>query len=274
MRRFHVSSSFAFAILVAIGCGSGKPQDAAATPDGKTADAPKQVAQAPMEAAPAPSGAPADAGGSASITGTVSFQGTVPPAEKVKMDADPVCKQQHAEPVMTEEAVVSEDDGLKNVFVYVKEGLSGSYPAPTTPVVIDQSGCWYHPHVLGIQVNQPLQIQNNDGTLHNINAKPANNTPFNVAQPVKGMKTTKTFAKPEIGVKFKCNVHPWMSAYAGVVEHPFFSVSEESGAFELKGLPAGTYVIEAWHEKFGTQTQTVTVGDGEAKTVDFAFRAQ
>lgn len=273
MQRTHWMSPFALAVIVAIGCGSGKPQDAAATPDVESTEAPMQLAEAPMQLAQAPA-APAAAGGAASVTGSVKLEGTAPAGEKVKFDADPVCKTQHSTPVMTEDVVAGPDGGLKNVFVYVKEGLSGTYPAPTTPVVLDQAGCWYTPHVFGIQVGQPLQITNSDATLHNVNAKPGQNPPFNVAQPAKGMKTNKSFTKPEIGVKFKCNVHPWMSAYAGVVEHPFFAVSGADGSFAIPGLPAGTYVLEAWHEKLGTQTQTVTVSDGQAATAAFTFKAQ
>lgn len=196
----------------------------------------------------------------------------------INMDADPVCQQQHTSPVYSEDVVVNANGALKNVFVYVNAEKSGmvrsALAAPTTPVVLTQSGCWYSPHVFGIQADQPLEIVNDDATLHNINAKPTVNQPFNVAQPVKGMKTTKKFAKPEVMVKFKCNVHPWMNAYAGVLTHPFFSVSGADGAFAITGLPAGTYTIEAWHEKYGTQTQTVTVGDGESKSLELTFKAQ
>jgi hypothetical protein len=123
-------------------------------------------------------------------------------------------------------------------------------------------------------VNQPLEIVNSDPTLHNVNAKPSLNQPFNIAQPVKGMKTSKKFTKPEVGVKFKCNVHPWMSAYAVVLEHPFFGVSGEDGAFAIQSLPAGQYVVEAWHEKLGSQTQHVTVNEGQPASADFTFKAQ
>jgi hypothetical protein len=265
MIRSKMLSPIALAILVAIGCGSGKPQDAAATDAASQAAAPAQLAQAPAAGTPA---------GSASVTGTVRFDGAAPAAVKVKMDADPACQQQHASPVHTEEVVVGSDGGLKNVFVYVKEGAKGPFAAPTAPVELSQSGCWYTPHVFGIQVGQPLEIVNNDPTLHNVNAKPTINQPFNVAQPTKGMKTKKSFTKPEVGVKFKCNVHPWMSAYAGVVDHPFFGVSDEHGAFTISGLPAGTYVVEAWHEKYGTQTQTVSVSDGESKSLNLVFKGQ
>jgi len=266
MRERHWMVSLA--VLVVIGCG-GKPQDAAAKTDRAASSEPAmQLAAAPAEAQPVPGG------GSATVEARVRFLGTAPARPKVKMDADPVCQQQHATPVESEEVVVNSNQTLRNVFVYVRDGLTGTFPAPSAPATLEQSGCWYHPHVLGLQVNQPFDIVNSDATLHNINAKPMANTPFNIAQPVKGMKTTKKFAKPEVMVKFKCNVHPWMSAYAGVLTHPFFAVSDEQGTATIKGLPAGTYTLEAWHETYGTQLQTVTVADGETKSVEFTFTAK
>ena len=216
---------------------------------------------------------PAAAAGGAAISGTITLEGAAPAPEKIKMAADPVCLQQHPEPVMTE-SVDAVNGKLQNVFVYVKEGLKGNYPAPQTPVVINQEGCTYHPHVFGIQTGQPLEIRNSDATLHNINAQPTVNKKFNVAQPVKGMKTTKTFDQPEIGVSFKCNVHPWMSAYANVVNNPFYAVSDSQGSFTLSNLPAGTYTLEAWQEKLGVQTQSVTVADGETKRIAFTFKSK
>lgn len=264
MTRARWCSPMVMAILVAIGCGSGRPQDASATTDhGAQPEAPMQLAESPAAAA-----------GSASVTGSVRFEGTTPAPEKVKMAADPVCAQQHTEPVYTEDVVVNSNGTLKNVVVFVKEGLSGSFPAPSTPVVLDQKGCWYIPRVLAIQAGQPLEIVNSDATLHNVNVKPAANPPFNIAQPMAGSKSTKKFAKAEVGVPFKCNVHPWMHAVAVVTDHPFFSVSGADGSFSIKALPAGTYVLEAWHEKYGAQTQTVTVADGKSKSVEFVFKGQ
>ena len=221
-----------------------------------------------------PPGAAEGKGVGGTITGQVQFTGTPPARAPVKMRADPTCQQKHAEPGLSEEVMVNENGTLRNVFVYVKEGLAGSFPGSTTPVVLDQDGCRYRPRVVGLQVNQPLEIRNSDATLHNVNVKPTANPSFNIAQPVAKMKTTKKFAKPEVMVKFKCNVHPWMGAYAGVLEHPFFGVSNDSGSASLSGLPAGTYIVEVWHEMYGTQVQSVTLGDGESTSIEFSYQGQ
>ncbi len=209
----------------------------------------------------------------ATLTAKISFDGAAPAREKIKMAADPVCQQQHKEAVLDESVVVN-NGALQNVAVYVKDGLKGTFPASSTPVVIDQSGCQYHPHVFGIQAGQPLEIRNSDMTLHNINCQAQLNKRFNIAQPTKGMKTVKMFDKAEASVPFKCNVHPWMNAYAVVLDHPFFGVSDANGNLQIANLPAGTYTIAAWHEKLGMQTQSVTVSDGETKQVTFSFKAK
>ena len=196
MKRTPWMSPLLIAVVVAIGCGGGKSPDASATADSDdaTPQGSTQMAQTP---ASSPGGSPATSQrtvGSGSVGGTVRLVGTPPKQEPIHMSADPVCQQQHPTPVLSEEVAAGTDGGLKNVFVYVKEGVTGSFPPPTTPVTLDQAGCWYRPHVFGIQANQPLEIVNSDATLHNVNAKPTANPPFNVAQPVKGMKTKKTFA--------------------------------------------------------------------------------
>ena len=207
----------------------------------------------------------------ATITGKVVFEGTAPTPQQIEMNADPSCAGAHSEPVFTEDVLVGEGGALKNVFVYVKEGLEGqTFETPTEPVVLDQKGCRYQPRVFGVQINQKVKILNSDRTLHNVHGMPKNSKEFNLGMPIPGMKLFRKFKNPEVMVKFKCDVHPWMAAYGGVVSHPFYSVSDDAGTFELKDLPPGDYVIEAWHEKFGTQSQGITVGE-DAQTIDFKF---
>ena len=214
------------------------------------------------------SSSPAFAG---TLSGKAVFSGTAPAAQTLDMNADPTCAGAHSGPVTSEEAIVNANGTLKNVFVYVKEGLEGkSCPAPASAVDLDQKGCRYTPHVFGVQVGQPVNIINSDPTLHNVHGMPKASKEFNIGMPIQNMKLARKFDAPEVMVKFKCDVHPWMSAYAGVMAHPFFAVTNEEGAFEIKDLPAGTYVVEAWHEKYGVQTQSLTVTDA-AQTADFTF---
>jgi plastocyanin len=206
----------------------------------------------------------------AAVKGKVVFEGTPPVMDKIKMDADPQCALKHPDGHASEEVIVNTNGTLKNVFVYVKEGLTGKFEAPKTPVVFDQQGCRYEPRIFGVQAGQPIQILNSDPTLHNVHALPAKSPQFNLGMPIQGMKLTKTFTSPEVMVKIKCEVHPWMVAYAGVLDHPFYSVSNAEGQVELKDLAPGTYVLEAWHEKYGAQTQSVTIG-GADETQEIAF---
>jgi plastocyanin len=223
----------------------------------------------PQNASPAAAPNPVDPATAGTVSGHITLEGTPPPAQSVKTASDPRC----TDPVTTEEVLVGTGAALKNVFVYVKDGLGDRvFPVPSTAVVLEQQGCTYRPHVFGIQVGQTLEILNSDATLHNIHAMPMQNADFNKAQQFKGQKDTHLFSAKEIIVPFKCNVHKWMSAYVGVVDHPFFAVTGNEGAFELKGLPPGTYMIEAVHEKLGKQTGSVTVAAKGTATVDFSFK--
>lgn len=213
----------------------------------------------------------------ATISGKIKFTGARPTNPRIDMAEEAACKAKYTTAPPTAETVVVNANGtLANVFVYAKAGLpvGAKYPAPATPVVIDQDGCRYDPHVLGIMVGQTLEIRNSDPVLHNIKAKATKNRPFNVSQPSAGMKTNRTFAAPEVMVALECNVHGWMNAFLGVLPHPFYAVTGTDGGFSLKGLPPGTYTIEAWHEKYGTQTATVTVAGTETKTADLTFAAR
>ena len=212
----------------------------------------------------------AGATGTSSVTGTITLDGTPPPAETIRMNSDPVCVKE-ATNTETEYYVVGDGGGFGNVFVYVKEGLSGSYPPSSDVLVLDQQGCRYTPHVFGVQVGQTVQITNSDPTLHNIHATPAVNAEFNTGQPIQGMSMERTFDQVEVMVPFKCDVHGWMNAYVGVLDHPYFATTGPDGGFDIGNLPAGDYVIEAWHEILGAQTQSVTVGDGATAEVSFTF---
>jgi plastocyanin len=227
---------------------------------------------APEESAPppAPVANPVDATSAGSLTGSITLEGTPPAAETINRRSDSYCEG--LGPATTQVFVLS-NGGLQNVFVYIKDGLGGlKFPVPATPVVLDQQGCTYLPRVFGIQAGQPLEIRNSDDTLHNIHALPQNNREFNRGQALKGMKHTHVFTTAEVMVPFNCDVHKWMNAWVGVLDHPFHAVSGPGGAFEIRGIPPGTYTIEAWHEKLGTQTQTVTIGPKEAKNLSFTFK--
>jgi plastocyanin len=220
---------------------------------------------------PPPTVSPVDPATAGSISGRVAFEGPVPVPQAIRMDSDPNCAGQGSN-AADETLVVGRTGALQNVFVYVKDVLGNlRFPVPSAPAVLDQKGCRYVPHVLGTQVGQPVEVRNSDPTLHNVHAIPETNQEFNTGQPIQGMKHTHTFTTTEVMVPFKCDVHGWMRAYIGVLDHPFYAVTDAAGGFALQGLPPGTYTIEAWHESLGRQTQAVTIGTSEAKDVAFTF---
>ncbi|MBI4395243.1 MAG: cytochrome c oxidase subunit II [Candidatus Omnitrophica bacterium] len=208
------------------------------------------------------------------ITGKALFDGAPGENPKIDMSADPVCKSLNPQTAVQERIVINPNGTLKNVFVYVKEGISQEFPVPSAPAVLDQQACTYHPRIQGMQANQKLQIINSDATLHNVHAFAKNSPEFNLGMPMKGMKLEKTFSNSEVMVKMKCDVHPWMAGYIGVLKHPFFAVTDEQGTFKIENLPPGEYTVEAWHETYGTKTQKITVADEAPQTGDFKFSSK
>jgi plastocyanin len=218
-------------------------------------------------------------GNEGSITGAVNFTGEAPAPKTISMDADAACASNNPNP-QTEDVVVK-DGKLANVFVYIKDGkttdgkniTSFAFEVPTTEVLLDQKGCRYLPHVLGIMAGQKLKVTNSDPTAHNVHPSPKSNKEWNQSQPAGAQPIIQSFSRSEVVVPVKCNQHPWMKANIGVLKHPLYSVSGENGAFEIKGVPPGTYTVATWHEKYGEKTQSITVGAKEIKTQDFSFDA-
>jgi plastocyanin len=234
----------------------------------------------PNEEGPTTSEAPPT--GDATISGHVSYTGAAPEPKKIDTSADPNCGR--ANPNLTTEDWVVKDGKLANTFVYIKDGtIEGgkkistySWSAPSTPATLDQNGCHYKPHVLGVVVKQDIKITNSDPTTHNIHFTPKNNPDWNQSQPSGAQPLVHKLSAAEVLVPVKCNQHPWMKAYIGVLKHPYFAVSGEDGSFSIKGVPAGKYTVVAWHEggTTGTEkTMEVTVPAKGAATADFAFGA-
>ncbi len=258
MRYNMLSILFASLLVISLaGCGSGGGEQSGA----ESKEAPAQQ-EAGTDISAFTSG----------VEGAIRFAGTSPVRKRIKQDQE--CGVLHGdEAVLSEDVVVNDNGTLKYVFVYVKEGLGDrKFTPPADPVIFDQKGCMYTPHVFGVQTGQTVKILNSDPLLHNIHALPEINRPFNFGMPKQGDERERKFDKAEVMIKIKCDVHPWMLAYGGVVSHPYYSVTGDDGSFSLKHLPPGQYVIEAWHEKYGTQTQSVTVGENEVKSVEFTFQ--
>ncbi|HZI57485.1 MAG TPA: carboxypeptidase regulatory-like domain-containing protein [Verrucomicrobiae bacterium] len=249
--RFLAPSAL-LAILLSIGCSKSQP----------TTEQPA--------AAPKPATISIDAATAGGVSGVVSFKGVAPKIKPLDMTADPGCPTAP----QPSDAVLVNNGKLANVFVYVKEGLpQGNFAVPTDPVTLDQKGCRYSPHMLGIMAGQPLKITNTDTADHNIHDMPSKNQAFNESQMPTDKPITKTFPTPEMMIPVQCNQHPWMRAYINVMTHPYFAVSGADGKYEIKNLPPGDYTLVAVHEKFGEQTMKVKVGPKMDTDARFAFTA-
>ena len=249
MRSFSLAASSAF-LAISLACGGSS---------------------VPPPAAPA--GPSVDPGTVGTITALVTFEGQPPAPEMITLTGDPKCVSENGGPQRADERiVVGENQSLQNVFVYVKDGLgSFGFPIPSEPVVLDQDKCRYTPRVLGVRVGQTLQVHNGDPLLHNVRSNGVINQAFNKSTPLEGVSFNHTFSTKEVMVPFKCDVHGWMSAYVGVLDHPYFGTTAQDGRVTLGNLPPGTYTIEAWHETLGTRTQQVTIAAKESKDVSFSF---
>jgi len=212
-------------------------------------------------------------GNTGEITGKIYFEGDRPKLLPLNMGKDPVCQSEHTGTVYAEDGAVNENGTLPNAFVYVKgSNASVKVVPPRNSVDLTQQGCMYEPHVLGIMVGQPLQVQTLDPTTHNIHVMASGNREWNVTQEPGSASAIRKFTRAEIMIPVHCNEHPWMKAYIGVVDNPYFAVTGNKGSFVLKGLPAGKYIVAVWTATFGSQEQEVTVGASESATANFTFR--
>lgn len=239
-------------LLILAACGGG-PQ-------------PKQEAQASLPEAHVD---PATAG---TVTGKVLYKGDIPVMPVIDMSSNPQCERQHHTPQRAEVVVVNPNGTLKNVFVWIKDGLAPAHWTPPAEAArLDQNGCVYQPHVQGIMKDQRLEIVNSDPVNHNVHAESVTNAPWNESQPPRAEHKFKQFGAEEVLFPVTCSVHPWMRAYVGVSPHPFFGVTGDDGTFTLKGVPPGTYTIEAIHEKYGRKEGKVTVTPGGSAVLEFTY---
>ncbi len=251
-----IRSAYLLAVLIVAGCT--KPQSTK-----------------PVTAEPAVAYYTVDTSTAGSITGKIRFTGKAPAPKVIDMSGDPACVEAHKGRAYDESLAVAPNGTLANAFVYIKTGLEGKkFAVPTQPVVIDQNGCWFRPRVMGVQTGQTFQVINSDPVTHNIHPMAMTNREWNHSQGAGDPPINRRFLQAEVMIPVKCNIHSWMRAYIGVLDHPYFAVSGEDGSFRIANLPAGTYTIAVWQEKLGTQEQQITVAPKEATTADFIFKAK
>jgi plastocyanin len=258
MKRTSVAV-FTCATLLIAGC-SGKPKN--------------EPAAAPQPA-PAPVYFKVDPATAGSVSGRIHYQGKKPVLKPIDMSEEPACVEAHKGKAYDESLVVNRTGGLANAFLYIKSGLEGkTFAVPGEPVVIDQKGCWFHPRVAGIQVGQELKVVNSDPVTHNIHPMAETNREWNHSQGADDPPILRKFSKPEIMIPVKCNIHSWMHAYIGVVDNPYFAVSNEDGKFIIKDLPPGTYTLGVWQEKLGKQEQQIVVPPHGSAEANFTFKGE
>ncbi len=207
------------------------------------------------------------------ISGKVNFKGEKFKRRTINTASDPACMEHASQPLLSEVVVINSNDTLRNVLVYVKQGLPAGkkYEPPAEAFLVDQVGCAYTPHVFAAMTGQTVTIRNSDPTLHNVHGRPTVAKEFNVAQAVKGMEEKLVFKKPEVPFAIKCDVHPWMTTWCAIFDHPYFAVTGDEGTFSIPNLPPGEYTIEAWHERFGVKELKIQAAEGEKKEIEFTY---
>jgi plastocyanin len=223
---------------------------------------------------PNPNAKPVDPSTAGTITGVIKLEGTPPKMRAINMRSVPSCNKMHETPALFEDVVPGDNGTLQNVVVYLKGDFSAyTFPEDTTPVKIDQSGCVYVPHVVAVTTHTPIQVHNSDSATHNSATITQANVSWNETQTVGGAPLQRVFARPEVALALKCNLHPWMKVYVAIFNHPYFQVTGKDGSFTLKNVPPGNYTLTAWQERYGTVEQPITVAAGTSQTVSLSFKA-
>ncbi len=216
-----------------------------------------------------------DPGTAAALNGTVRFTGRKPPRKTIDMSGDPACVEAHHGKALVESVVVNPNGTLANVFIYIKSGLEGkTFEVPATPITLDQRGCWFQPRVFGIQTGQTLLVINSDPVTHNAHPVAQVNREWNHSQGPGEDPLARKFGRREVMIPVKCNIHSWMRAFIGVVEHPYFAVSGPDGTFQIRNVPPGDYVVEAWQETLGAQEQKISVASSGKVEINFTFKGE
>lgn len=252
-------------VVIAAGCSGGGDEG------GETPPAPAE-SEGSSAAAPAAGGETAS-GSASGVMGKITFSGERPERSVIEVEGDAKCKEMHAdEPLLSDREVVSEDGGIQWAFVQITNPPEKDYPLPAEPAVLDQVGCRYTPHVLGMRAGQELEVRNSDNTLHNVRSISRINRGRNFGQPAGSEpRIMDEFKKPEEGVRMKCDIHPWMTGFVFVMDHPYWAVTDENGNYSIEGLPPGEYKVEVWHEKYKLQRHTVTVPEGGMAELNAAY---
>ncbi len=225
--------------------------------------------------APPPSYFEVDPKSAVTVSGKIFFKGKRPARQRLNIDEDPVCLKLNKGGLLEESVMVNANGTVSNVFVYVKKGLEGKQFAPAPPaeiVTIDQKGCRFVPHVIGVRAGQTMKVTNSDPLTHNIHPQPKMNREWNQSQPEGAPPLERKFVRPEMMIRVKCNVHSWMRAYIGAMDHPYFAVTGDDGSFEIRNLPPGNYTVEAWQEKLGAQEQEISTAPSSKTEMVFTFQ--
>ena len=263
MRPTHLTV-FAFLGLAAMAAATTACGGASSGPAG-SAGAAQPISTAGKRVDPATAG---------TISGKVTLDGPASAPETLRIAVDQTCIDALGTAPKSDAVLVSADGAVQNAFVYIKDTLADyTFDPPSGAVTLDQKGCRYAPRIFGVRVGQPVDIVNSDATFHNIHALPMVNQEFNRGMAQQGMRMQQVFTAPEQMIRFKCDVHAWMTAYAGVMTHPFFATTAADGTFTITGVPPGKYTLVSWHEKFGTRTTPIDVAPSQAVTTNFVMSA-